>query len=101
MHQVESGKLSLSDRIITRAADERLPSGVLYALEPGLSPTIKDLLTRRIYIDIHTNTDSCCGRFRSWHFNGKTGIHSGHARSPEMLPARHKSGGSSVRTTEH
>ncbi len=44
MHQVESGKLSLSDRITTKAADERLPSGVLYALEPGLSPTIKDSL---------------------------------------------------------
>src|SRR5439155_15110185 len=41
MHQMESGKLSLSDRITTRAADERLPSGVLYALDPGLSPTIK------------------------------------------------------------
>jgi beta-lactamase class A len=36
LHQVESGKLSLSDRITTKAVDERLPSGVLYALEPGL-----------------------------------------------------------------
>src|SRR5438105_5387388 len=37
MHQVESGKLSLSDRIITRAADERLPWRALCA-RTGFEP---------------------------------------------------------------
>jgi beta-lactamase class A len=57
MHQVESGKLSLSDRIITKAEDERLPSGVLYALEPALNPSIKDLLTLMIIISDNEATD--------------------------------------------
>jgi beta-lactamase class A len=57
MHQVEQGKLSLSDRIVTKAADERLPSGVVYALEPGLNLTVKDLLTLMIIISDNEATD--------------------------------------------
>jgi N-acetylated-alpha-linked acidic dipeptidase len=58
LHQVEAGKFSLSDRIPLSAANERLPSGVLYAMDPGLTPTIKDLLTLMIIISDNEATDA-------------------------------------------
>jgi beta-lactamase class A len=57
MHQVEAGKLALTDRIPLTAVDERLPSGVLYAMDPGLTPTVKDLLTLMIIISDNVATD--------------------------------------------
>jgi beta-lactamase class A len=50
-------RLSLSDPITTKAGDERLPSGILYALEPRLNPTVKDLLTLMIIISDNEATD--------------------------------------------
>jgi beta-lactamase class A len=57
MHQVELGKFNLSDRISTKAENERLPSGVLYTLDPGSNPTVKDLLTLMIIISDNEATD--------------------------------------------
>src|SRR5262252_598317 len=57
MHQVSEGKVSLSRRVTLKASDERLPSGVLYAMDPGLQPTLKDLLTLMIIISDNEATD--------------------------------------------
>jgi beta-lactamase class A len=57
LRQTEAGKFSLNDRITLRAADQRLPSGVLYTMQPGLNPTIRDLITLMIIISDNAATD--------------------------------------------
>ena len=49
--------VAFTDGVTIKAADERLPSGVLNALDPGLSPTVKDLLTLMIVISDNEATD--------------------------------------------
>jgi beta-lactamase class A len=58
MHQVQSGKISLSDRIPLSAGNQRLPSGVLYTMDTGLTPTLRDLLTLMIIISDNEATDA-------------------------------------------
>jgi beta-lactamase class A len=58
VHQAGTGKLSLTDRVSLTAGNRRLPSGVLYALDPGLTPTLKDLLTLMIIISDNEATDA-------------------------------------------
>jgi len=62
LRQVEAGKLSLDDRITLKAGDARIPSGVLYAVEPGLRPTIRDLLTLMVIISDNEATDVIADR---------------------------------------
>jgi beta-lactamase class A len=57
LRQSEAGKFKLSDRITIKAGDARIPSGVLYTLDPGLQPTIKDLITLMIVISDNVATD--------------------------------------------
>jgi beta-lactamase class A len=57
LRQAEAGKFSLDDRIVLKAADERLPSGLLYTMQPGLNPTIRDLITLMIIISDNVATD--------------------------------------------
>jgi beta-lactamase class A len=56
-HQAETGKFSLDQRLELKPGDQRLPSGVLYTLLPGLTPTIRDLLTLMIIISDNEATD--------------------------------------------
>jgi beta-lactamase class A len=57
LRQAETGKFSLDDRITLKASDARLPSGVLYTMQPGLNPTIRDLITLMIIISDNAATD--------------------------------------------
>ena len=54
--------VAFTDGVTIKAADERLPSGVLNALDPGLSPTAKDLLTLMIVISDNEATDLLADR---------------------------------------
>ena len=57
LRQAEAGKFSLDDRLVLKPGDQRLPSGVLYALQPGLNPSIRDLVTLMIIISDNAATD--------------------------------------------
>ncbi len=58
LQQVHDGTLKLSDRVTLRQDQARIPSGVLYALDPGLQPTVKDLLTLMTIISDNVATDA-------------------------------------------
>jgi N-acetylated-alpha-linked acidic dipeptidase len=78
MQRVKEGQLSLADRIPLRINQRRIPSGVLYSLDPGLRPTIKDLLTLMIIISDNEATDALAdlvGRDAVTRFMGSLGLH--------------------------
>ena len=57
LRQSEAGRFSLDDRLSFRAGDARLPSGILHVMQPGLQPTVKDLLHLMIMISDNSATD--------------------------------------------
>jgi beta-lactamase class A len=57
LKQSEAGKFALTDRYELKPGDARWPSGVLYTMDAGLKPTIKDLLTLMIIISDNAATD--------------------------------------------
>ncbi len=56
-HQAEDGKFPLNQRVELKPGDQRIPSGVLYTMQPGLMPTVRDLLTLMIIISDNEATD--------------------------------------------
>ncbi|MDH4064609.1 MAG: serine hydrolase, partial [Acidobacteriota bacterium] len=58
LEQVRQGRLSLDQRVPMRLDQRRIPSGVLYALDAGLQPTVRDLLTLMIIISDNQATDA-------------------------------------------
>src|SRR5258708_18053181 len=55
--QIEAGKFHLNDRIELKDADKRPGTGIIRSLDPGVSLTIKDLLTLMIIVSDNTATD--------------------------------------------
>lgn len=77
LDQVRQGRLRLDQRVPLRLDQRRLPSGVLYALDAGLQPTVRDLLTLMIVISDNEATDALAdlvGRDAVTRFMGSLGL---------------------------
>lgn len=55
--QIEAGKFALGDKIIVKESDKRPGTGVIRSLDPGVSLTVKDLITLMIIVSDNTATD--------------------------------------------
>jgi beta-lactamase class A len=58
----DKGKLSLADRITITAADMRGGSGIFRYHDPGLQPTIRDVLLQMVITSDNTATDLALGK---------------------------------------
>jgi N-acetylated-alpha-linked acidic dipeptidase len=77
LRRVEEGALSLSRRIRIEDGYQRIPSGVLYSLDAGLQPTVRDLLTLMIIVSDNEATDvlaDLAGRDRVTAFMKRLGL---------------------------
>ena len=77
MRQAEAGAFSLDDRIAYKNGMARLPSGLLYMMDEGLQPTVRDLLKLMIVISDNSATDILgdkVGRDKVTQFMGKLGL---------------------------
>ena len=57
LRRAELGDFSLNDRLEFKNSDKRLGSGLLSKMDPGLQPTIRDVLTLMIIVSDNTATD--------------------------------------------
>ncbi len=62
MQMADRGQLSLADRVTITAADVRGGTGVLRYLDPGLQPTLRDVLTQMVITSDNTATDVAIGK---------------------------------------
>jgi beta-lactamase class A len=77
MRQAEAGAFSLDDRIAYKSGMARLPSGLLYMMDEGLQPTVRDLLKLMIVISDNSATDILgdkAGRENVTKFMNKLGL---------------------------
>jgi beta-lactamase class A len=59
--EIDAGRLSLDDRFETGPDNRRLGSGLLTQLQPGLNPTLHDLLLMMIVVSDNQATDMVLG----------------------------------------
>ena len=57
LRRAERGDFALNDRLEFKNSDKRLGSGLLSKMDPGLQPTIRDVLTLMIIVSDNTATD--------------------------------------------
>ena len=89
LEQVAGGRLELSKRYTLEAGEQVSGSGVLHTLEPGLSLTLRDLLTLMIIVSDNTATNmliDITGRERVNDFCGRAGLRQTYLVGKLQLP---------------